>query len=744
MTAALATKVDVVVEIFYSGTWHVVPVYTRDSISITGAVPNFATVSSPAQCTLSIQNTSELYSPLNPSSGLYGLIGQNTPIRVTADSVVVFAGEIETWQQEWAQRTDVDKWVVVTAYGILRRINKPGVAAPELSALARAYRSTGILAPGLLAYWRLEEGPEADAPASSVTGLGPLSLRTGVTLGAARDVQNGSYPYAVLDGSLGTALQGAFVDVALPTSTAGFFAWGGTFKGTMPKLSTAKAVIYQGTRVYFATGAITDAQVIIYAKWTGTAFDTTNCGVDVILTGGTSFGSVLGAVANFNLFDGDAHDIQVRMRQSGADVIGELWIDGVLADDATSAAKTLGAPNLLVGPYVSIGSLGGTAADMTDTTLGFGHYGINTSASVGTLHTAAAGHLGEPAGTRIQRLFTEDGLPITIQGTAADTELMGPQVPGSLMTLVGHCLEVDQGLLFDTRASLGVTYRTIKSLYNQSVAAALVFNGSSIKHPLRPVDDTQNTVNDVTVQRFQGGQTQVVRNTGVRNVQEPTADPQGVGRYPRKLRPYLYLDSQTGNQASWRVHVGTDPDVRYPSVEVDLSAMVVGGLSALKAVVSAMGVGDRFTIANLPATAGPDGADQLVLGYSHTIESHHWTMRLNAFSAAPYEVFELESVVGNRGRISPAIGGTTANEAIDTTETAIDIISTTTRWIDSATYPTMFPFDWIIGGERMTVTAMSGTGLTQTATVVRSVNGIVKTHAIGAPVALFKPAVLAL
>lgn len=744
MSASLATKVDLVVEIFYSAAWHVVPVYTRDSVNITGAVPNFATVSSPATCTLSIQNTSGLYSPLSPTSGLYGLIGQNTPIRVTADSVVVFAGEIETWAQRWAERPDVDKWVVVTAYGILRRINKPGAAAPELSALARAYRSTGILAPGLLVYWSLEEGPEADAPASGVTGVAPLTLRSSVTMGAARDVQNGSYPYAVLDGSLGVIGQAAFVDVVLPTSVAGFFAWGATFKGTMPRLSTAKAVIYQAARVYFATGAITDVQVLIYAKWTGSAFDTTNCGVDVILTGGTPFGSVIGGVGNFNLFDGDAHDIQVRMTQVGADVLGQLYIDGTLADDATSAAKTLGAPNLLVGPYVSTGSLGGTATDATDTILAFGHYGINTSASVGTLHTAASGHVSEPAATRIQRLFTEDGLPITIDGTAAESELMGPQVPGSLMTLVGHCLEVDQGLLFDTRDSLGVTYRTIKSLYNQSVAAALVFNGGGIRHPLEPVDDTANTVNDVTVQRIQGGQTQVVRQTGVRNVQEPTADPQGVGRYPRRLRLYLAADSQTGNQASWRVHVGTDPDVRYPSVEIDLSALILAGLSALKAAVSAMGPGDRFTIANLPETAGPDGADQLMLGYVHTIDSHHWTMRLNAFSAAPYEVFELESTVGNRPRISPAIGATTVSEVLDTTETGVDIISTTTRFIDSATYPAMFPFDWTIGGERMTVTAMSGTGLTQTATVVRSVNGIVKTHAIGAPVALFKPAVLAL
>jgi hypothetical protein len=44
----------------------------------------------------------------------------------------------------------------------------------------------------------------------------------------------------------------------------------------------------------------------------------------------------------------------------------------------------------------------------------------------------------------------------------------------------------------------------------------------------------------------------------------------------------------------------------------------------------------------------------------------------------------------------------------------------------------------------MTCTAIAGTGLAQTMTVVRSVNGVVKTHASGAAVALFIPPVVAL
>jgi hypothetical protein len=54
-----------------------------------------------------------------------------------------------------------------------------------------------------------------------------------------------------------------------------------------------------------------------------------------------------------------------------------------------------------------------------------------------------------------------------------------------------------------------------------------------------------------------------------------------------------------------------------------------------------------------------------------------------------------------------------------------------------------FPFDIYVGGERMTVTDITGTGggpLEQSFTVTRSVNGVVKGHDPGTPVRLWNPA----
>jgi hypothetical protein len=73
------------------------------------------------------------------------------------------------------------------------------------------------------------------------------------------------------------------------------------------------------------------------------------------------------------------------------------------------------------------------------------------------------------------------------------------------------------------------------------------------------------------------------------------------------------------------------------------------------------------------------------------------------------------------------------------TETLWDI-STVNR---ADVWSTATPYDWLVAGERVTVTSMpspTGTGpYLQTATVTRAVNGIAKIHAIGEAVHLADP-----
>jgi hypothetical protein len=54
------------------------------------------------------------------------------------------------------------------------------------------------------------------------------------------------------------------------------------------------------------------------------------------------------------------------------------------------------------------------------------------------------------------------------------------------------------------------------------------------------------------------------------------------------------------------------------------------------------------------------------------------------------------------------------------------------------------PFDILVAGERMTVTAISGASSPQAFTVVRSVNSVVKAQTAGAPLTLFYPPIWSL
>jgi hypothetical protein len=78
------------------------------------------------------------------------------------------------------------------------------------------------------------------------------------------------------------------------------------------------------------------------------------------------------------------------------------------------------------------------------------------------------------------------------------------------------------------------------------------------------------------------------------------------------------------------------------------------------------------------------------------------------------------------------------------TETTIKVATTTSTSPLWTTAAGDFPFDINVGGERMTVTNITGGSSPQTFTVTRSVNGVVKAQTSGTDVRLFQPAILSL
>jgi hypothetical protein len=263
----------------------------------------------------------------------------------------------------------------------------------------------------------------------------------------------------------------------------------------------------------------------------------------------------------------------------------------------------------------------------------------------------------------------------------------------------------------------------------------LDFSTGVIAKPFKPLDDDKLTRNDVTVKRDGGSRSfAAALEEGRMSVQDP---PDGVGRYDVEETLCLEDDDQAASHAYWRMHLGTFDGLRYTKIKLKLGnprvyAMVNDILRA--------DVGDKIRITNLPAGYGPGDVDLIIRGYSEELGSD-WSITFNCAPGEPWTVGVLEDADYSRADTA----GCELAEALDTTETGVDVLTTAvSRWVDSATYASDFPFDVLVGGELMTVTACTGTGLSQTFTVTRSVNGIVKSHATGTDVRLAQPTTVAL
>lgn len=346
------------------------------------------------------------------------------------------------------------------------------------------------------------------------------------------------------------------------------------------------------------------------------------------------------------------------------------------------------------------------------------------------IHTM--GHSGEPANERFARLLTEEEILHAVIGAADEQSvtsvkeevLLGPQFPGKLVDILREIRATGQGFLYESRQSNDYVYRTIGSAYNQEAALELDYAATEVAPNLEPTEDDQNTANDVVANRRGGGEVRLIRTSGPMGVDE-------VGRYDVSTSPNVAGDGNLlVNQARWRLHLGTVDEPRYPQIVVDLDAN-----PELASAAGGLDVGDRIIILNPPDWLPPELISQLILGYTETIESHRRKITFNCTPESPYHIAEVEhtdySILGS--------GAATVQNA--------GLSETDTNWTialnEGAEFVHEVDFDILVGGERMTVQAVdSPTGtfpnqLQQLTSVVRSVNGIVKSHPDGTRVELF-------
>ncbi len=383
-----------------------------------------------------------------------------------------------------------------------------------------------------------------------------------------------------------------------------------------------------------------------------------------------------------------------------------------------------------VGHPTFIGNLFTAPADG----ISFGHLAVTTGLPLDWLgwgSGASVAWAGETAAERLERLAGEEGIVLRVDGDPALSARMGPQRQLPLLTLMEDCAKVDMGVLAELRHEPGLSYRTRNTLYNQQPRLTV---DAGLQIPFQAVSDDQRRRNDRTVTRPDGSSHREVLGA----VEAGTK-----ARYDDTTSLNVESDHQLGDLAGWLLHLGTWPEMRYPSLGVKLAKALVDPAAAhLVDDWLSLVQGDLARVTNLPAEHPTASVDQLVEGWTDAVDGQKWDAAMSTQPAGPWTVGVLEDEVLGRCDTD----GSTLASGVDGDDTSWSVTSADAahRWIDSATFGAMFPFDVMIAGERATVTAITGTGATQTFTATRSVNDVVKAHDAGTALSLADPWRLAL
>lgn len=272
----------------------------------------------------------------------------------------------------------------------------------------------------------------------------------------------------------------------------------------------------------------------------------------------------------------------------------------------------------------------------------------------------------------------------------------------------------------------GLVFRPLDTLYNQTPALTLNYAAAEIAYPFEPTDDDRDLVNDCTV-NVEAGDTTPARyelTTGKLSVNPP---PSGAGRYATSVTRNVISGYYAASWARWIVHLATTWwEPRYPQISVNLERK-----RALIASAATVDMGSVILGTNPPVWLPPQDIKQIVTGMTETINMRTWLVSFNTVPGRPFDTLQLSTTASRLGPIDSKL----AAAITTTTATSISVVSTAAsgRWTTNAA---RFPLSIMVGGEEMTVTNITGTGLTQTFTVARSVNGVQKTHAINTPVTL--------
>lgn len=662
-------------------TWVDVTAWTRAGIQITRGRQSRDGQTPPSRCVLNVDNAGGRFTPQHPLNPWYPLLRRNCPINVQVLVANIwydrFTGFVDSFPVQWGP---TDTTVQITASGITRRLSQGD--APTQGAL---YRAVMAQQTGLMAYWPLEDGSDADQASSAVPGVGPL-----VVVGSAQFGQ--SVPLSGVTRILNP--RGAYlVAGSLPGGTQ--TSWRVECVVMYPNL-----VPVSGRRIlsWLSTGSATAWNLeFVPAGFRFRGFAETASTSTLVQDVTTSALPIPNRL----------HHLRADTSVSGGNMVSTLYLDGVQIGTATLAGGSCTPPR-----YIRVNP----DANNDDQTPYVGHTAIwSPPPGSSTTALAASGRVGDTAADRMAAVSAEYGVPLDTIASGASTELLGAAPVGTYMQVMRDAESTDGGILVEqTSGRLGYVPRV--DLYNRSPSMVMTF--SQLADGFDPVSDDAQLVNDVTAQRPGGTDDRYVDAVSVA----------AEGRYQSTITVSPQNESRLINLAAWAVHLGTVNELRYPALSVNLV-----GNPALQAGWVGIDPGDRVQVTGLPANLPPGPIDVLVQGYTETLDAPVWRVEVNVSPFSPY-------LVGVRGTDLRDTAGSQLAAGVNATATSLSVATTSgPLWVTGAVN---FAAD--VAGELVTVTNIAGSTSPQTFTVVRSVNGISKAQVSGAIVRLYRPAVRAL
>lgn len=621
-------------------------------------------------------------------------------------------GEVSSWPTKW-DLSGRDVYTQVQSSGILRRLGQG--ATPVRSAIKREILDT----PGLVAYWPMEDPEGSTSFASAVGGTPTVSLGAGATFAADDGFAcSGALPTFTLGGAQGF--------LGYPTTnkfTAGVLV-------SIPETGMTDQTVLLAVGCSFGTIRLWTVKYATVSSFRIQAYTGGSPGVPPTEVLNLQSGPYSPAVP------GSRFLLSLSAQNNGANVdwvLQRIYIPPDLSTASTQsgngsiATQTVGGVN-----SVAVG----LALDLTGAPT-FGHMAVTSgyrSFFTYGAFPALVAYTGELAGERFKRLCTEEGIPVALQ-EGRSGQPMGPQRQDTLIGLLREIEKTDDGVIFEPRGILGLAWRGRPTKHDQGAALALSYTAGNVSPPFEPTDDDQAVINDITVGRDGGSTARAVQTTGPLSVLPP---PNGVGLYDDNVAISTDSDARLPDQAGWRLHLGTWDEARYPNLTVDMARN-----PALSTNAATQEIGDVTTVANLPAWLPPGPIELILEGYQETLTYPvGWDIVGNYSPAGPYRVLMTDSsTYGRADSLDSTLASAVTSSA---TSFSVAVAAGSPLWVTTATLPGEFPFTAALGGEEVTVTAITGTSSPQTWTVTRAANGITKAHSTGAQIRLAHPVVLAL